>query len=190
MELWHWHQTSKVNMAVTAYWYARPGGTDTFKPVRAEEAVVRPLPAYAPVRVAGAIEGETMKILKVSGTAEPQDWSSLSGEKHLWWHADMKPGDTLKLAFPVPQAGKYRVFGRFLRAPDYGIHQLAINGQSVGQPIDFYESEVRPSSERLLGEFQLKAGDNEFSVTIVGANEKAVKSYMFGLDYLLLKPVE
>jgi len=190
MELWHWHQTSKVNMAVTAYWYARPGGTDTFKPVRAEEAVVRPLPAYTPVRVAGAIEGETMKILKVSGTADPQDWSSLSGEKHLWWHADMKPGDTLKLAFPVPQAGKYRVFGRFLRAPDYGIHQLAINGQSVGQPIDFYESEVRPSSERLLGEFQLKAGDNEFSVTIVGANEKAVKSYMFGLDYLLLKPVE
>ena len=102
----------------------------------------------------------------------------------------MKPGDTLTLAFPAPKAGKYRVFGRFLKARDYGIHQLAINGQPAGAPIDFYEPEVRPTSERLLGEFELKAGDNEFSVTVVGANEKAVKSYMFGLDYLLLKPVD
>ena len=67
---------------------------------------------------------------------------------------------------------------------------MAINGQPAGAPADFYEPEVRATSERLLGEFELKAGDNEFSVTVVGANEKAVKSYMFGLDYLLLKPVE
>jgi hypothetical protein len=102
----------------------------------------------------------------------------------------MKPGDTLVVAFPAPKAGKYRVFGRFLKARDYGIHQLAINGQPVGGPTDFYEAEVRPTGERLLGEFELKAGDNEFSATVVGANEKAIKSYMFGLDYLLLKPAE
>jgi hypothetical protein len=38
-----------------------------------------------------------------------------------------------------------------------------------------------------LGLFDLKEGDNEFSATVIGANEKAVKAYMFGLDYLLLK---
>jgi hypothetical protein len=41
-----------------------------------------------------------------------------------------------------------------------------------------------------LGTFELKAGGNELSVKVVGANENAIKAYMFGLDYLLLKPVE
>jgi hypothetical protein len=102
----------------------------------------------------------------------------------------MKPGDTLAVAFPAPKAGRYRVFGRFLKARDYGIHQLAINGRPTGAPMDFYDAEVRPTGEQSLGEFELKAGDNEFSATVVGANDKAVKSYMLGLDYLLLKPAE
>ncbi len=190
MELWHWHPTCKVNMGIVAYWYARPGAKDAFQAIRAEDAVVRPLAPYTAPRVAGAIEGETMKILKVTGTADPQDWGGLSDEKHLWWHIGVKPGGTLTVAFPAPKAGKYRVYGHFLQARDYGIHQLAINGKRAGDPIDFYNPEVQATKELLLGEFELKAGDNQFSVTVVGANEKADKAYMFGLDYLLLKPVE
>jgi D-arabinan exo alpha-(1,3)/(1,5)-arabinofuranosidase (non-reducing end) len=41
-----------------------------------------------------------------------------------------------------------------------------------------------------LGTFDLKADGNRFSVKVVGANDKAIPAYMFGLDYLLLKPVE
>jgi hypothetical protein len=190
MELWHWHQRCKVNMAVTAYWYARPGASDTFPPIRSVDAVVRPMAAYVAPRVAGAIEGETMKKIQVAGTAEPQDWGGLSGDQHLWWHAGMKPGDRLVVAFPAPNRGKYRVLGHFLRARDYGIHQLAINGKNAGQPMDFYNPEVAPTKEVDLGVFDLKAGDNEFSATVVGANEKADKAYMFGLDYLMLKPAE
>jgi hypothetical protein len=190
MELWHWHANCKVNMAVTAYWYARPGSKDGFKTIRAEEAVVRPMPVYVVPRVPGAIEGETMRIVRVQGTAEPQDWNDISGGRHLWWHAGMKPQDTLTVAFPAPKAGKFRVLARFLRAKDYGIHQLAINGENAGGPIDFFNPDVRPGKEVDLGVFELKQGDNEFSATVVGANEKAVKSYMLGLDYILLKPIE
>jgi hypothetical protein len=54
MELWHWHARCQVNMAVTAYWYARPGGRDGFKAIRQRKAlVVRPIAAYAAPRVAG-----------------------------------------------------------------------------------------------------------------------------------------
>jgi hypothetical protein len=190
MELWHWHQTCKVNMAVTAYWYARPGASDGFKPIRAEDTVLRPMPVYVVPRVAGALEGESLRLVRVTGVADPQDWDGISGGRHLWWHAKMKPGDELVVAFPAPQAGKYRVLGRFLRARDYGIHQLAINGRKAGEPMDFYNPDVRPSREMELGVFDLKQGDNELSVTVVGANDKAIKSYMFGLDYLLLKPAE
>ena len=189
MELWHWKEC-KVNMAVMAYWYARPGGTDAFKPIAAADAVVRPLPAYVVPRVSGALEGESLKIIRVQGVAEPQDWDGVSAGRHLWWHAGMKPGDTLAVSFPAPQAGKYHLLGRFVRAKDYGIHQLAVNGQKAGEPIDFYEPEVTVSKEMDLGVFDLKAGDNEFSATVVGANEKAVKAYMLGLDYLRLKAVE
>ncbi|MBI4324893.1 MAG: DUF2961 domain-containing protein [Chloroflexi bacterium] len=190
MELWHWHATCKVNMAVVAYWYARPGAMDAFKPIRAEDAVVRPLPVWVVPRVAGALEGESLKIVRVTGTAEPQDWDGVSGGKHLWWHAGMKPGDTLTVSFAAPKAGRHRVIGRFLSARDYGVHQLAINGQKAGDPVDFYNPEVRPGKEMDFGAFELKQGENEFSASVIGANEKAIKSYMLGLDYLLLKRAE
>jgi hypothetical protein len=190
MELWHWNATCKVNLAVVAYWYACPGATDAFPPLRAGDAVVRPMPVYAVPRVAGALEGESLKIRRVTGKAEPQDWEGTSGGQHLWWHEGMKPGDTLAVGFPVPAAGKYRLLARFLRARDYGIHQLAINGRNLGEPLDFYNPDVQVSEEIDLGVFDLKAGENELSATVAGANAKAVKSYMLGLDYLRLKPVD
>jgi hypothetical protein len=190
MELWHWNEKCKVNMAVTAYWYAMPGAKDTFKPIRAEDAVIRPMPEYKIPRVAGALEAEDMKILEKVGTADPQDWDGLSAGRQLWWHAGMKQGDNLVLGFDAKKAGKYRVLVRCLKAKDYGIHQLAINGQTAGQPIDFYNDTVTPTKEIDLGTFDLKEGQNQLSITVVGANEKAIKWFMFGLDYLLLKPVE
>jgi len=190
MELWHWNANCQVNMAVVAYWYARPGGTDGFAPIRPGEVVVRPMPEYVVPRVAGAIEGEGMRIVRATGTAEPQGWDSLSAGRHLWWHAGMKPGDTLTLEFQAPKTGQFRVLANFLSARDYGIHQLAINGRNAGQPKDFYSPEVRPTKETDLGVFKLKAGANELTVTATGANKNAIQAFMFGLDYLLLKPIE
>jgi hypothetical protein len=187
MELWHWNEKCKVNMAVVSYWYARPGGTDGFKPIKAEDAIVRPMAEWKVPKVAGAIEGEGMRIINKVGNVEPQDWGDESGGRHLWWNAGHKPGDVLVLGFEAPKAGRYRVMGKFLKAADYGIHQLAVNGKKAGEPIDFYNNGVAPTKEIDLGVFDLKQGENELSVTVIGANAQAVKAYMFGLDYVLLK---
>ena len=40
-----------------------------------------------------------------------------------------------------------------------------------------------------MGEHDLTTGDHKLTVEIVGANEKAIKSYMFGLDYVKLDPL-
>ena len=40
-----------------------------------------------------------------------------------------------------------------------------------------------------MGEHELTAGDHKLSVEIVGANDQAIKSYMFGLDYVKLDPL-
>ena len=49
---------------------------------------------------------------------------------------------------------------------------------------DYYNPEVQPSPEMELGTFGLTAEGNELCVKVVGANDKAVRAYMFGLDYL------
>jgi hypothetical protein len=189
MELWHW-KDCKVNLGLTAYWYAMPGAEDNFPAIKPEQLVVRPMPKYEVPHVAGAIEGESMRIVKSTGTPEPQDWDGDSAGRHLWWHGGQKPGDDLRLEFNVAKAGKYRVFGRFLKAVDYGIIQLAINGQKAGEPIDFYHDGVIQTGELPLGTFELHKGANELSAVVVGANPKAQKQYMFGLDYILLKPAD
>jgi hypothetical protein len=187
MELWHW-KSCKNNLGVTSYWYARPGATDAFKPIAAADLVVRPMPEYQVPKVKGAIEGEKMTILKQTGTPGPQDWETTSGGQHLWWHGGQQPGDVLELGFQVEKAGRYKITAQFLKAVDYGIAQLAINDTKAGEPMDFYNDGVIISGPVELGAFELKAGQNTVSFTIVGANPKAVKAYMTGLDYLLLTP--
>jgi hypothetical protein len=76
-----------------------------------------------------------------------------------------------------------------LKAVDYGIAQVAINGANAGEPLDFFNDGVIAGEPVELGTFELNPGENAISLTIVGANAKAVRSYMTGLDYLLLTPV-
>jgi hypothetical protein len=77
------------------------------------------------------------------------------------------------------------VTARFLTAGDYGTAQLSINGQPAGEPVDLYHDGVKPSEERMLGTFELAAGENTITAEITGKNEKSTNT-MFGLDYLLL----
>jgi len=191
IEVWHWNPKATVAYNATAYWYARPGGSDFYKPLTKDALeVVLPPPPPKPPKVKGALEGESLKIVKKSGQPEVQglegDWSQ---HKHLWWKG-AKVGDVLVLAFPVKEAGRYRVYANFTKANDYGIIQLYINGKKTGKPIDFYNPTVVPTGRMDLGVFDLKKGDNLFKAEIVGKNAKAIPKYMFGLDYLLLKKVK
>lgn len=188
MELWHWTST-RVNMTATTYWYAGPGSKDAFAVLTPEDLTVHPMPAYVPVSVAGAIEGEKMAVLKKTGHVEPQEWADTSGDYHLWWR-DGRQGDQLVLGFDAPTAGKYRVIGRFLKAADYGTFTIAFNGKTAKEGLDLYNDGVVPSPEIDLGEVELKQGQNQIEVTATGTNAAGRKQHLFGLDYLLLKPVE
>lgn len=187
MELWHWNEAAKVDMSVTAYWYARPGGSDKFPPIRAEDLRVPNLPPYQPPKVAGAIEGESLKVLEKTGAIEVQGLEGTSDEKHLWWKGGQKVGDSLVVALPVEKSGKSHLIVRGVKARDYAIVQFSLNGRKIGEPVDFYNPNVTPGDEVDLGEVDLKAGENRLSISVVGANEKAVKTYMVGLDYVLVR---
>jgi hypothetical protein len=175
--------------ASTVYWYLAPGGDDPYSPQPLSQRTGYYVqPAYK--KIAGAIEGEQLKILAMTaGNPHEQDLSGFgdqwSHDAHLWW-TGAKPGDKLDLALPVAKAGKYELAVRLTKARDYGIVQLSLNGNTLGEPIDLYDPHVVPTPELKLGTHELTAGDHKLTIEIAGANAQAVKSYMFGLDYVRL----
>jgi hypothetical protein len=178
--------------AAVAYWYLALGGTDPYQPVPVNQRVGYWTPVAA-FKVPGVLEGEKLKVLgKTGGEPQEQDLTGFDGQwsddAHLWW-INAKPGDTLDLAVPVSHAAKYKILAQFTKAPDYGIVQLYLDNEKLGEPIDLYHASVVPTGPVQLGARQLTGGEHKLRAEIVGANDKAIKSYMFGLDYLKLEPV-
>jgi len=189
MELWHWHADCVVDLCVTTYWYAAPGATSDHRALTAADLRYEPMPEYVPFRVPGAIEAEKMRIVEKTGEPGPQAIDGCSDDHHLWWRS-AKPGDRLVLEFEAPNAGRFRVFARFVTAADYGVHQLAINDTACAEMIDLHHDGIRVADERELGIFSLSKGPNRLTAEVVGAHEKATKSYMLGLDYIRIELVD
>jgi hypothetical protein len=189
-----YYSNSKPGLyASTVYWYLGHDGNDPYRPVPVPERTsyyVQPVV----MKIPGVIEGEAMRIISKTG-GEPQDQDMTgfgdqwSGDAQLWW-TNARPGSRLELALPVEASAKYEVSAQLTKARDYGIVQLWLDGKKVGDPIDLYASNVVPLSDVKLGLQDLSAGEHNFGVEITGANEKADKSYMFGLDYVRLVKVK
>lgn len=175
--------------AGTVYWYLAPGGTDRYQTVPVKERI-----GYWILPGLITLEGERLKILgKTRGNAMRQGMSGFgtgwSGDAHLWW-IDANSGDTLDLSMPVEKTGRYRLRMQLTKAGDYGIVQLYLDGNKLGNPIDLYNHGVVPTGVLDMGIHELDKGEHKLRVEIVGANEKAAKSYMFGIDYLQLEMVK
>jgi hypothetical protein len=171
--------------ACTVCWYLAPGGTDPFKPVPVDQRhgyyVRLPLEAGG-FQVLGTPPGEV----------QTQDLTGFGAGKwrnndHLWW-TGARPGDKLDLVLPVEKTGRYKVSAAMTKAIDYGIVQLYLDGKKAGPAVDLYNDGVIPTVPAIpLGVHDLTRGTHKLTVEIVGANPKAVKSYMFGLDYVNLE---
>ncbi len=165
-----------------------PGATDGFGPIRASDLKLKLVPAWPSQKVAGAIEGEAMRVVEKTAQVTPHVVDQSSDGKVIFWANGTKPGDRFVLGFRAEKAGRYRVFGRFFKSDDSGIVRVSVNGQEAGAPIDLYNDRPTAAPERDLGVFELVEGENRIGVEMVGANEKAVKEYLFGLDYVRLAP--
>ncbi len=173
--------------ACTARWYLAPGGEDPYGPVPVE------------LRDGYYVKPQlTLKGLKVlnepAGEAQLQNMGPFGGEKwtddqQLWW-TGAHPGDQLVLALPVARDGKQELIAHLTRAPDYAIVQVSLDDRKIGEPIDLYDPLVVPSGPINLGMHELNKGQHTLTVKIVGANPKAQKSYMVGIDRVELKPAK
>jgi hypothetical protein len=160
-----------------------------------------PLPGDGPYldpktgKVADAIEGETIKVLdKSAGANGAQDMrpfplAKWSNGAQLWW-TGAKPGDKLTVEVPVKEDGRYEVFVVATKAVDYGIVKLTFDEAQSTAPIDLFNDGVVTTPPISLGVHELKQGNHQLTAEITGANDKAVKAYMFAIDYVALIPAK
>ena len=168
--------------AATVAWYLDPQGADPYAEVPGDQRhgyYEQPPLVAGGFKILGTPRGD-VQTQGMGGFRGPWD-----NDDQLWW-TGAKPGDQLDILLNVPAAGSYELRGLFTKARDYGVAQLYLDGQKIGEPIDLYNPQVVPTDPVSLGGHRLTAGDHVLRVEIVGANEKADKSYMFGLDRIEL----
>ena len=158
-------------------------------------------PQFSGGRVPGVIEGEAMKVAnKTGGGTRTQGMGSFpadrwSNNKQLFW-TGAKPGDKLTLELPVEKTGRYEIQAALTRARDYGVVRFSLDGKPLAGPMDLFirprdgQNYVTTTGVITLGTRRLEAGQHELTVEIVGAHPEAVKSHLFGLDFLKLTPAQ
>ncbi len=147
--------------------------------------------------VAGAIEGESIKVVgKTGGQAKAQPMGNFakdqwSGNSQLFW-IGAKPGNQLSLEVPVASEGVYRLQVVLTKAQDYASVQLSIDDQPLGSALDLYNAPDVITTGMLSFEgIELSAGAHQLNIEIVGANPKAKQSFMVGVDFVrLIKQAE
>ncbi len=169
--------------AATVCWYLSADGEDPHLALPVEE---RDNYYDRPPRTPGGFK----LLSEPPGNVDTQPMGHFTGgtwdkNDQLWW-TQAEPGDKLEIALPIKEDGKYKIGAVLTKANDYAIVQPFVNGQKAGPPIDLYNTSVISTDLLPLGEFQLTEGEHNLTIEIVGANEEAKKSYMFGMDRLII----
>lgn len=139
----------------------------------------------------GAIEAESLKATVTAGSTRPQPMGGFSGDRwsgnsQLFW-TGAQPGDELTL--PLPEmTGPVDVSVVFTCAGDYAIVQLTLDGQPLGKSIDLFESNVVTSGVLTFQNVSVDSGPHKLGIQIAGANAKAKKAFMVGIDFVKLEP--
>jgi len=179
-EIWHW-MPCKPTWAHVVYWYAKPGAPG---PVAVDRRTLAPVNLGIRENMLDPFEGELLAFETSGGRAQKERLANCSRAEHLVWH-DARPGERLKVHFPVLQAGRCSIELNLCMSPDHGRHRLSINGVAVDQDIDCYRPELYWLHPK-LGGFDLGEGLNTLEVEALEPNPKASAKSLFGLDYIFL----
>jgi hypothetical protein len=100
---------------------------------------------------------------------------------------DNHNADGSRASFPldVEDGDTYGLSAAFVRAPNFGIVQVSIDGRPVGAPFDGYAATLARADPLSLGTLALSEGKHTLTLTVTGKNAAAT-DYLAGLDLLVL----
>ncbi|MHC4442121.1 MAG: DUF2961 domain-containing protein [Planctomycetota bacterium] len=183
-----WNAKIKLTRAAVSYWYARPGGSDFFKPITKQDVQWIEIPKFIYYNAPGAIDAEDMKVIRATigetyvGDADPR----YNSEKQLVW-SKVKTGGKLILEFAVPETLTRNLYVRLTKAPHCPKVQFYVNDARTGQAIDLVSEEIEPTDEIDLGQMKLNKGPNNLTVEIVEEHQTPGQDCSFGIDYVIVK---
>lgn len=167
------------------------GGLLTYELLRARNAPSQSNTMVVP----GLLEADTLPVLGKAGdfTFAAQDTSTFpqgqwSGSKHLFAGA-RSVGDSLSLELPAVSSGSYELTAYLTKSFDYGIVQISVNEDNVGEPVDLWSYVVESTGPLRLGRVELSGIGDVIRTVVVGKNERsAAPFYQFGIDGFVLAP--
>jgi len=170
-----------------AYWYLSKNGVDKIE----ETPVKDRLGYYIGFKIykeKNALEAEKLPVANISnGKTKTQSMVNFgnvwSEDNQLWW-TDAGVDDFIELEIDSPENSEKNLIAQLTTAPNYAKIQLYFNGKKVGNEIDGFSPRVAASGQINIGKVKIKKGENILKIKITGANPKAKKSYMVGLDYV------
>jgi hypothetical protein len=144
-------------------------------------------------RLEPALEAEQMEQAEASNcTAGPQSMKSFlsdhwSKDAQLFGRASI--GSSLSLKLKVPRNNTYRLAFYPTKAPDYGIVQLSLDGQTVTSDCDLYGALVLPGGSISCGQHWLDSGEHRLTIRVTGKNPQST-GYNWGMDGFQLIPLK
>ncbi len=145
---------------------------------------------WPPVWIEGAVEAETARAVgDAAGGWQVQGMErGWSGGRHLWVRAQA-PGQGVTLDLPVPAPGRYRVLAHLTKSWDYGVLELAVDGEVAATGVDTWAERIEQLPPVDLGVHELGARCAvRFAVTGSNPASRAPHHY-FGIDCVVLEPV-
>lgn len=139
------------------------------------------------------LEAESLTVLAQERCEiSPQDMAKAFGlmwsqGKQLFCAA--REGGSVRLGFPVEEAGRYRLRILATAAPDFGSLRVTLDGKALDADFDLYSGRVCPSGPLELGTHVLAARRHTLTFTVVGKNT-ASTGFFFGLDAIDLMAVK
>ncbi len=156
-----------------------------------QRAIRNPVAQPTPGTGIIAVEAEALlpSSIATHGRAVRQDMrpfgSGWSNDAQLFW-AVAQPGAQLRLTFKTAVTGRYQVFLRFTKAPDFAFVRASFDG---APSVSFNGYAPTVSRDRaLLGMLDLAPGVRELLVKVARKDGKST-GYNVGLDRIELEPV-
>jgi hypothetical protein len=161
-----------------AFWYQ--AGTPTFA-ARAPDAAARILPNLDLIIPVAPMAGD---LSRSPGEARAQQLPFYP-EGHLLFKPEQQVGGWIEVPFTVTAKEPRRLLAAITQAPDFGIYQASLNGVAIGQPMDFYDEDVRAWEWHLL-DFWPEPGEYTLRLECIGRNH-ASEGYWMGVESVRLR---